>query len=540
MLLESRPSVSRKQILICVVASLVLRTFGAITPALAGTCEGTAELHARIGAELARANNLSGAEAEFRCAAQLSPHSPLYLSALARILGAEQKTAEARDYFDRASREDPYDTTLRRELAVKQWQLDEFALAQTNLEQVLRLDPGDRIAVLLLGMVQEGRRAYREAARTLNSVPELLREHPEAVIALARSYFGIGQPEKGREALAGLVTARCDPRQVFAAALVASRANQYDIAEKLFHSIRSTYPDRETLEYNLALVAYRSERLEQSAHILRELIRAGAGNGDVYSLLGWCYQKQHRSAEAVHAFEQAIRRDPDNELTYLDLATLLEDSGRLKAGLAVVKAALDRLPRSSGLWEMRGRIEVRTEQYQEAVTSYAEAIRLAPDSPEAHLGQAIALSSAGRIPQARAAFENGIQHFPRYARFHQEYGLMLLREAESGRLEDGQRAAALLESALALDETLAESHFQLGKLALSAGNIDAALNHFLRAVALNPTGSKIHYALANLYRRLGKLEEAAAEIRTFEKLKYEETAASAIKAAETPARAKSR
>src|SRR5581483_5130575 len=239
--------------------------------------------------------------------------------------------------------------------------------------------------------------------------PASNRMHPEVVIALARSYFGIGQPEKGREALAGLVTARCDPRQVFAAALVASRANQYDIAEKLFHSIRSTYPDRETLEYNLALVAYRSERLEQSAHILRELIRAGAGNGDVYSLLGWCYQKQHRSAEAVHAFEQAIRRDPDNELTYLDLATLLEDSGRLKAGLAVVKAALDRLPRSSRLWEMRGRIEVRTEQYQEAVTSYAEAIRLAPDSPEAHLGQAIALSSAGRIPQARAAFENGIQ-----------------------------------------------------------------------------------------------------------------------------------
>jgi tetratricopeptide (TPR) repeat protein len=99
--------------------------------------------------------------------------------------------------------------------------------------------------------------------------------------------------------------------------------------------------------------------------------------------------------------------------------------------------------------------------------------------------------------------------------------LLLLQLAESGQAEES-RAVAMLERAIALNDLLAEPHYQLAILALRKAEPTQALRHLQRAVSVDPETSKIHFALWRTYRTLGNFNAAMRELSISEKLRSEE------------------
>ena len=99
---------------------------------------------------------------------------------------------------------------------------------------------------------------------------------------------------------------------------------------------------------------------------------------------------------------------------------------------------------------------------------------------------------------------------------------MLLSNGESGDSSTESRAILLLKTAIALDGLLADSYYELGNLALNKDNPREALGYIETAAKLEPDSSKVHYALARAYRRLGRNDEYAREIRAFQSLKAHE------------------
>jgi Flp pilus assembly protein TadD len=99
--------------------------------------------------------------------------------------------------------------------------------------------------------------------------------------------------------------------------------------------------------------------------------------------------------------------------------------------------------------------------------------------------------------------------------------VLLARMAESGDAPAG-RAVAMLESALALDPSLAEAHYQLGSLALTSNDAAAAVLHFEAAARNGLDDSRMHYATARALRRLGKANESVRHMELFRKRKQSE------------------
>ena len=98
---------------------------------------------------------------------------------------------------------------------------------------------------------------------------------------------------------------------------------------------------------------------------------------------------------------------------------------------------------------------------------------------------------------------------------------MLLKFSAGSDAAAKTKAISLLKSALGFDGSLAESHYQLGNLALTDGNLPLAIKHLETAVRLRPA-SKIHFALARAYKRAGRSEQASKEVASFQRLKSEE------------------
>lgn len=482
----------------------------------------TAKTHAESGLRLAQAGDLKSAEAELRQAVHLSPNDPDYLSDLGGVLGMQKRLVEAGQYFERALKIDPDNLVVRRDLAANQWQIGRLAEARANLERILKVKPGDPPSLLLLGMVNENLKNYARAAELLESVPELLRQRPESMAALARAYYRTDRKQKARQTLEDLLHQTFPAEGVLLGADISSQEGDDETALRLFESIRSNYADRPGLAYQEALARYRAGHFPEGESVLLNLIHTGHPSSAVYNLLAKCYYKQSKFRETVEAMDQAIDMEPTRETNYLDLARMLTDHQLLSVAREVAKQAVEKVPNSFRAYMMKGLIEAKQGDYAEALASYRRAVTLQPDSSEAVFSLARMQELAGLDHDAEATFEQGVKRFPKDALIHEQYGLMLLKRTESEPGLAESRAVALLKRATALDGSLSEPHYQLGNLWLRKGRIAEALEELQTAARLSPSEAKTHYALSRAYRHLGNSPEAAKELAVYERLKAQE------------------
>jgi tetratricopeptide (TPR) repeat protein len=366
-------------------------------------------------------------------------------------------------------------------------------------------------------MVSENGGDYTTAARMLASVPDEVRKQPESIAALARSYYHLQQKEKARAALAQL--SPTGVQATFLGAQIADEMQDFETARGLLASIRATYPDHMKLESTLAQVAYHAGQFAECESILQGLFTSGNQTAPTLNLQGWCYHKQGKSSEAVESLKQAISLAPTEETNYLDLTRILVEQNSLPRALELAKHTTEIFPTSSEAYESRGLVEAGMSQFTDAIESYTYASQIDPLRSNSLLGLAQAQASAGLTKEAFSNFEAGSKKFPKDARFKNFYAAVLLKQADSGDTQAEAHANQLLREALALDPSLSDAHYQLGNLALKHDQVAEAEKHFEKVIRLEPNNVQAHFALASVYRRLGRQEDATREMKQYEELK---------------------
>ena len=171
--------------------------------------------------------------------------------------------------------------TLRRYMAANLWQLQRYPEAKQNLQIILKEKPGDPPTLLLLGMVSENMKDYATAAKMLAAVPALVRQQPESIAALARSYYHLGSREKARVTLDELLKHPAGAQAVLLGAKIADEMQDYDAAKELLVSIPPTFPDQAAVRYRLALVEYHAKQFAESQQTLLDMIGSGLKSSDV-------------------------------------------------------------------------------------------------------------------------------------------------------------------------------------------------------------------------------------------------------------------
>ena len=288
--------------------------------------------------------------------------------------------------------------------------------------------------------------------------------------------------------------------------------------------------------------------LEAASEEMRAAIRLAPENPLYLSALGGIAARQGRADESKKCFERAVQLDPRNPVLRFQLAKQQWDTGelvpareniavaadaqpansdvqrvleeislelgadfarqrRLQAGLLLAQDTARRFPDSARAQQMLGLFASRNQLNSLAVTVYARALAISPDAPDLSVSLGIAQTMAGLFSDAVKTFENGIRKWPRDPMHHQAYGVLLLRMAEAGSGSE-QQGVDILRKALELDPSLAEAHYQLGNVALTRGDTEAAIRHLLAAHGYGGGNSKTLFALSRAYRAAGQQPEA--------------------------------
>ena len=480
-----------------------------------------AEAHLDRGLQLAQAGDLPASENELRLALRLNPDDAEILSSLATVLAIEKKFEESTPLFERALKLNPGDLRSRRHLAANFYQLHRYAEAGQNLKIVLKGEPADPQARIMLGLVSEAIGDYATAVAMLVSFPGLAREQPEAALALARSYYRTGDQEKGAAVLAGLANGPLRPQGALLGAKVADDMRDYATAEKLLNAIPAESQDHGTALYRLAAVKFHAKQYDECDKILQRLIAAGTRNDEILRLLGWSYHRRKQDDKAIATFRQAIEYKPTEERNYLDLGALLLEQKKFSAALELANRAVTAFPTSAHALALVGSVEFAMERFTDAVKIYSRALELDRDDAEIVRSLARAQADAGMSDQAKTTLQNAIQRFPQKAPFEVELAGILLKENDWDASSQAH-AEPLLRAAAKHDPMMVEAQSQLGELALRQGRTAVAVIHLENAVKLSPDSARAHFALARGYRRAGRLEEATRETSLYEKLKLQD------------------
>jgi tetratricopeptide (TPR) repeat protein len=157
-------------------------------------------------------------------------------------------------------------------------------------------------------------------------------------------------------------------------------------------------------------------------------------------------------------------------------------------------------------------------KYEDAVTSFTEAVRLKPGWAEAHYALALSLNEIGKL-------EDAIREFKEVVRLKGAYQMVVRSHYDIGNnytdLKKYAEAIDAYKLSIDLNPDVPESHNNLGLAYAALSRNAEAIAEFNRAIKLEPNYAAAHYNLGVAYLQTGKKQEASEQQQILVKLDAE-------------------
>lgn len=223
---------------------------------------------------------------------------------------------------------------------------------------------------------------------------------------------------------------------------------------------------------------------------------------------------QRRFTEAVVAFSEAVRLDPDFAAAWKALGAAHAVQGNYRDAVEPFRKACQLNPRLEDACYYLARALYSLNQFDAALQAFRHALTVDRRPWRVHNGIALTFEALGRAEEAEVHFREAVRADGGDSRPEADpridFGAFLFRQ---GRVED---AVAMLRQVVA-GRPSARSLFELSRALVHLGALDEARSHLEQAVRRDPGHSAAHLLLGKVYFRLGRIEDGERHIRLGEK-----------------------
>jgi tetratricopeptide (TPR) repeat protein len=255
---------------------------------------------------------------------------------------------------------------------------------------------------------------------------------------------------------------------------------------------------------NLGLALDALGRHEEAAEQFRAAVDERPDFALARNNLGTVLRKLGRPDEALEAFRSAVDLDPVLALAHANLGQALIDSGHADRGLEHCQAAVRLQPDLAAAHNNLGNAFRALDQWPQAHTAYAEALRLSPELGVAriHANLGLALQRENKIAEAFSCFRRAVELAPDDAEIW--HYLANAHVAD----EDCASAIPCCERIVALKPDGVQGHTDLGWALQEEGRLTDAAACYRRALELEPYSVKALLKQGGLHEELGAMAEA--------------------------------
>jgi tetratricopeptide (TPR) repeat protein len=182
---------------------------------------------------------------------------------------------------------------------------------------------------------------------------------------------------------------------------------------------------------------YGLKRNEEAVAAYEQAIRLDPNYAAAYNNKGIALNELKRNEEAVAAYEQAIRLDPNDTAAYNNKGNALNGLKRYEEALTAYEQAIHLDPNYALAYNNKGNALNGLKRYEEALAACEQALRLDPSDAYAYDTKGASLNGLKRYEEALTACEQALRLDPNYAEAYDTKGHAL---TELNRKEEAQQA----------------------------------------------------------------------------------------------------
>jgi tetratricopeptide (TPR) repeat protein len=259
---------------------------------------------------------------------------------------------------------------------------------------------------------------------------------------------------------------------------------------------------------NLAAVLKSMGRSEEALAKLNEAASAAMvdhrNQHATLTNLGVVLLDMGRVDEALTRLQEAVAAGPRDAHALGAMGSALMKKGLYEEALEYHRRAVEAAPGSVVARAALGANLVKLRRFDQAETHLREALRLDSSFPDAWAQLGVVLQHTGRLEEAIEACRRSVSLEPELASGYLALGGALLKSGDYAGAAEAYRKTIALSGEYT-------AYINLGGCLLELGRMEEAEGVYREALRLRPDSAGVHYGLAVVLWRLGRVDEAVLE-----------------------------
>jgi tetratricopeptide (TPR) repeat protein len=359
----------------------------------------------------ARQGNQAKAEEYFEQTLKENPSQADALLELANLRIAAKRNTEAAELLRRYVKVARQPSSGYYKLAMVERSLKQFDAAQRDLSvfQTLSKDssPGPYPYQHLFDYLDNraGLSARERTQLDLTELQDQIKTHPgrpQDLYLLAETYLKLGKNDEAREVVARLdeISAE-DFRMQTGLGVLLARYRLYDEAIRHFQVAAKANPDSDDVKFDLADAYFRKGQYQQALETAQTVSLDGQKDDAYLALLGDIYSHLGDASKATGIFQDAIRRNPDNDQYYLSGALVELRGGDLNGAESTLNKGRERIPGSGKILWGLGVLSALDGNSAQAAEQLERAVDLLPEWAGSYSTLGLFYYQTGQYDKAR-------------------------------------------------------------------------------------------------------------------------------------------
>src|SRR5215813_367289 len=413
------------------------------------------------------------------------------------------------------SREPTKDELLVR--ANEAFAADQYANAEKQYREVLRIAPGDPVAQRQLGIIYNDQGQVIQAYPLLRKSAELQPDDAEVQLKLALTLFAFREFAQARDAAA--LVLKNEPGNEQALLLLADAAvapSDLEETRKLVESLRAADKDRPG--YHLALGALDARRKETSRaeSEFKAALDMDPKSASAHATLGMLYWSRNELGPANEEFRTAMELTPPRSPFQVRYAEFKVRTGAVAEAKDFLEALSHKVPDHLPPRVLLVRIACEKKE-DDCAARVQNVLAQDPTNFDAVYHDGVISLSKGDLAKAIREFEYLSNTYKGNAQVRYQLALAYLQQAKTANAADSRNAIDNAESrlneAIQLNPRFEQAVLLFAELKIRKGSAASAIDPLERLTKEQPQISQAQYLLATAYLAQRRTDQALAVYR---------------------------
>jgi len=269
----------------------------------------------------------------------------------------------------------------------------------------------------------------------------------------------------------------------------------------------ATNPDNYVAHVNLGVTLAKDRKYKEAVNHLMEALRINQTDTIALTSLAQALVDMGKKDKAVEYYQQVLRYKPHDIGAMYALAALYEDMSEDNKAIELFSNILVINPDHARTHYNLGVLYARKKELANAEDHLLHSIRLNPADADAHCSLGVILMNQGRLRDATDLFEKAARIDPESPEIR---GYLEAARAMREKIDEDIAALDLRRRAEPRNADVLKS---LGMLYAETGDDTSAADVFTMLVRLRPDSPDVHYNIACLHARTGRVNEAEEWLR---------------------------